>query len=153
MKLSLKSYSGFFYLVLFQIWKIKIGTQPSQNQPIFLFYLYIVLLFSVYIYWLVFVWFVFILLIIQSRRISVTDALSHPYLDEGRLRYHSCMCKCCKSQGTNPNITARRFTPDFEPVAPVPFQDSWEQDLTSTRQVRGNSRVWLRLSDFLSFFI
>ncbi|KAK2710958.1 serine/threonine-protein kinase NLK-like [Artemia franciscana] len=71
-----------------------------------------------------------------SRRISVTDALSHPYLDEGRLRYHSCMCKCCKSQGTNPNITARRFTPDFEPVAPVPFQDSWEQDLTSTRQVR-----------------
>nr|CAG4635420.1 EOG090X04Z1 [Artemia franciscana] len=77
-----------------------------------------------------------------SRRISVTDALSHPYLDEGRLRYHSCMCKCCKSQGTNPNITARRFTPDFEPVAPVPFQDSWEQDLTSTRQVRGNFRVW-----------
>ena len=31
------------------------------------------------------------------KRISVTDALSHPYLDEGRLRYHTCMCTCCKT--------------------------------------------------------
>ena len=32
-----------------------------------------------------------------ERRISVSDALSHPYLDEGRLRYHTCMCSCCHS--------------------------------------------------------
>ena len=31
----------------------------------------------------------------QTKRISCSDALSHPYLDEGRLRYHSCMCDCC----------------------------------------------------------
>lgn len=30
-------------------------------------------------------------------RITATDALSHPYLDEGRLRYHTCMCSCCKN--------------------------------------------------------
>ena len=29
------------------------------------------------------------------KRISVADALTHPYLDEGRLRYHTCMCTCC----------------------------------------------------------
>ncbi len=27
-----------------------------------------------------------------DKRIDVYDALNHPYIDEGRLRYHSCMC-------------------------------------------------------------
>jgi nemo like kinase len=35
-----------------------------------------------------------------DKRISVTEALNHPYLDEGRLRYHSCMCACCHSTPT-----------------------------------------------------
>merc|ERR1712051_142567 len=30
-----------------------------------------------------------------DKRIGVVEALNHPYLDEGRLRYHSCMCSCC----------------------------------------------------------
>ncbi|VDP87266.1 unnamed protein product [Echinostoma caproni] len=29
------------------------------------------------------------------KRISATDALNHPFLEEARLRYHSCMCSCC----------------------------------------------------------
>ncbi|CAH8517005.1 unnamed protein product [Heterobilharzia americana] len=29
------------------------------------------------------------------QRISATDALNHPFLEEARLRYHSCMCSCC----------------------------------------------------------
>lgn len=28
-------------------------------------------------------------------RITATDALNHPFLEEARLRYHSCMCSCC----------------------------------------------------------
>merc|ERR1719476_1194018 len=28
-----------------------------------------------------------------EKRIGVLEALNHPYLDEGRLRYHSCVCK------------------------------------------------------------
>ncbi|KAL3320836.1 Lit-1p [Cichlidogyrus casuarinus] len=30
-------------------------------------------------------------------RISATDALHHPYLEDARVRYHSCMCTCCDS--------------------------------------------------------
>ncbi|TNN07088.1 Serine/threonine-protein kinase NLK2 isoform 1 [Schistosoma japonicum] len=29
------------------------------------------------------------------QRISAADALNHPFLEEARLRYHSCMCSCC----------------------------------------------------------
>jgi len=32
-----------------------------------------------------------------DQRTNVEDALKHPYLDEGRLRYHSCMCSCCST--------------------------------------------------------
>nr|UEC49170.1 nlk [Hofstenia miamia] len=66
-----------------------------------------------------------------DKRISVTDALNHPFLDEGRLRYHSCMCTCCviTPQGT------RQHTNDFEPVCRVPFDDLYE-DLTSSQAVK-----------------
>jgi len=61
-----------------------------------------------------------------SKRITATDALAHPYLDEGRLRYHSCMCKCCH---TTP--AGRQYTTDFEPVCHAPFSYHFEDDLTS----------------------
>ncbi|CAG0879602.1 unnamed protein product [Cyprideis torosa] len=63
-----------------------------------------------------------------DKRISCYDALAHPYLDEGRLRYHSCMCKCCKT-GSH----SREYTNDFEPVAKVAFDDKWEKEITSLR--------------------
>lgn len=34
-----------------------------------------------------------------EKRVNVVEALNHPYLDEGRLRYHSCMCTCCTNNG------------------------------------------------------
>lgn len=68
-----------------------------------------------------------------DKRITVADALAHPYLDEGRLRYHSCMCKCCYSLA-NGN---RRFTLQFEPTASDVFDDEWERRLTSVMQVKG----------------
>jgi len=34
-----------------------------------------------------------------EKRVNVVEALNHPYLDEGRLRYHSCMCSCCTNNG------------------------------------------------------
>lgn len=71
---------------------------------------------------------------IQDKRISVIDALAHPYLDEGRLRYHSCMCKCC----FNTSGGMRQYTGDFEPAATQPFDDLWERKLTSVQQVKGN---------------
>ena len=63
------------------------------------------------------------------------DALAHPYLDEGRLRYHSCMCKCCCTTLSG----MRQYTSDFEPVAPHSFDDLWEKKLTSVQQVKGET--------------
>lgn len=75
-----------------------------------------------------------------DKRISVTEALNHPYMDEGRLRYHSCMCACCHSAPSG----MRQYTRDFEPVAEEPFDDSWECELT------GVSKVKQRLHKFIS---
>lgn len=75
------------------------------------------------------------LVVVQDKRISVIDALAHPYLDEGRLRYHSCMCKCCYTTSSG----MRQYTADFEPAATQPFDDLWERKLTSVQQVKGEN--------------
>lgn len=63
--------------------------------------------------------------VFQDKRLNVTEALAHPYLDEGRLRYHSCMCTCCAST----NCGGRQYTHDFEPTAPHAFDDTWENEV------------------------
>ncbi|XP_008306836.1 serine/threonine-protein kinase NLK [Cynoglossus semilaevis] len=66
-----------------------------------------------------------------SKRISAKDALAHPYLDEGRLRYHTCMCKCCYTTSSG-----RVYTSDFEPITNLKFDDGFEKNLSSVRQVK-----------------
>ncbi|XP_053202530.1 serine/threonine-protein kinase NLK-like [Panonychus citri] len=66
-----------------------------------------------------------------DKRISCTNALSHPYLDEGRLRYHSCMCRCCHTIGG-----VRRYASDLEPLACAVFDDGFERGLHSVHQVK-----------------
>lgn len=73
----------------------------------------------------------------QDKRISVVDALAHPYLDEGRLRYHSCMCKCCYTTASG----MRQYTSELETTAPQSFDDHWERKLTSIQQVKGKKTV------------
>ncbi len=68
-----------------------------------------------------------------DKRVSVSEALNHPYLDEGRLRYHSCMCGCCH---TNARTNLRQFALAFEPVADRAFDDEWERELTATAKVK-----------------
>lgn len=70
--------------------------------------------------------------VLQDKRISCADALTHPYMDEGRLRYHSCMCRCCQN-----TPAGRQYVADFEPVSPHIFDDCFEKDLTSVHQVKG----------------
>lgn len=72
----------------------------------------------------------------QAKRISGSDALSHPYLDEGRLRYHTCMCQCCYSVASG-----RVYTRDFEPAAERPFSHSYENSLLSVWQGKGAVRA------------
>lgn len=74
----------------------------------------------------------------QAKRISAKDALSHPYLDEGRLRYHTCMCTCCFSVSSG-----RVYTSDFEPRADPKFDGSYEKNLTSVWQVKGSCCLFL----------
>ncbi|EDO30527.1 predicted protein [Nematostella vectensis] len=66
-----------------------------------------------------------------NKRISCIDALSHPYLDEGRLRFHTCMCKCCQ---TTP--AGRQYVSDFEPVNPARFDDSYEYNLNDISSIK-----------------
>ncbi|KAK1133993.1 hypothetical protein K0M31_011778 [Melipona bicolor] len=72
-----------------------------------------------------------------DKRITVVDALAHPYLDEGRLRYHSCMCTCCYTTSGG----LRQYTGDFEPATSHPFDDLWERKLTTVQQVKGKNRA------------
>jgi nemo like kinase len=65
------------------------------------------------------------------KRISVMDALSHPYLDEGRLRYHTCMCTCCTTTSSG-----RQYADEFEPCAPCPYDLSYEDRLYTVHQVK-----------------
>lgn len=66
-----------------------------------------------------------------DKRISVYDALAHPYLEEGCLRYHSCMCKCCVSENGK-----RKYCTDLEPISSRPFNDNFLRDLFSVQQVK-----------------
>jgi len=66
-----------------------------------------------------------------SKRISVADALTHPYLDEGRLRFHTCMCTCCISTSNG-----RKYANDLEPCAPAPYDLTYEDNLYSVYQVK-----------------
>lgn len=62
-----------------------------------------------------------------DKRISVEEALRHPYLEEGRLRFHSCMCSCCY---TKPNMPSRLFANDLDPCHETPFDPKWEKDMS-----------------------
>ncbi|XP_033628146.1 serine/threonine-protein kinase NLK-like [Asterias rubens] len=66
-----------------------------------------------------------------DKRISCTDALTHPYLEEGRLRYHTCMCRCCHN-----TAAGRQYTSDFEPAAPQRFTSEFEDGLCSVHEVK-----------------
>lgn len=82
----------------------------------------------------------------QAKRISGSDALSHPYLDEGRLRYHTCMCQCCYSVPSG-----RVYTRDFEPPADRNFSHSYDNSLLSVWQ--GKGRSYLVLFPLLLFLV
>uniref|UniRef100_A0A0N5AFT0 Serine/threonine kinase NLK n=1 Tax=Syphacia muris TaxID=451379 RepID=A0A0N5AFT0_9BILA len=61
-----------------------------------------------------------------EQRITVENALAHPYLEEGRMRFHSCMCSCCYTMPNNNRV----FTQDFDPLHEQPFDPKWEKELS-----------------------
>lgn len=61
-----------------------------------------------------------------DKRCSVDDALGHPYLEEGRLRFHSCMCSCCYTAASGQRV----YASEFEPKHNEPFEPKWEKELS-----------------------
>ncbi|UJR10150.1 hypothetical protein I4U23_014367 [Adineta vaga] len=64
------------------------------------------------------------------KRITINQALENNYIHEGRIRYHSCMCRCCFS---TPN--GRQYTVNLEPVRGFRYDDS-DESFTSLRQAK-----------------
>ncbi|CAF1200062.1 unnamed protein product [Adineta ricciae] len=64
------------------------------------------------------------------KRITITQALEHNYIHEGRIRYHSCMCRCCFS-----TPSGRQYTVNLEPVRGFRYDDS-DENFCSIRQAK-----------------
>ncbi|VDP16092.1 unnamed protein product [Soboliphyme baturini] len=73
-----------------------------------------------------------------DQRLTVEEALAHPYLEEGRMRFHSCMCNCC----TNTSNNMRVFASDLDPVHPQPFDASWEKELSHLSMFELRDRIY-----------
>ncbi|KAI6177534.1 Mitogen-activated protein kinase [Aphelenchoides bicaudatus] len=74
-----------------------------------------------------------------DKRISVVDALQSPYLTEGRLRFHSCMCSCCFNASKR---GGRNFTNDYEPDHDRPFNPLWEKELSRLSMFELRERMY-----------
>jgi nemo like kinase len=64
-------------------------------------------------------------------RISCSDALSHPYLDEGRLNYHNSLCSCCHTRNR-----IRSYSKDLEPSSISLFDSLYEDSVMSVPRLR-----------------
>ncbi|CAI4230581.1 unnamed protein product [Auanema sp. JU1783] len=60
-----------------------------------------------------------------DKRATVEMCLSHQYLADGRMRFHSCMCSCCYTKANNTRV----FTIDYDPSHEQPFDPKWEREL------------------------
>ena len=75
----------------------------------------------------------------QGKRLSCVDALYHPFLEDGRIRYHTFLCSCCH---TSVNGT-RQFCRELEPAATKKFDPSYEKELVSIVTAKGNLHAYL----------
>ena len=70
----------------------------------------------------------------QSKRLSCMDALYHPFLEEGRIRYHTFLCSCCHTPSTG---GGRKFCRDLEPGSPKKFDPGYERELSTIAKAKG----------------
>lgn len=66
-----------------------------------------------------------------DKRISCVDALYHPLLEDGRVRYHTFLCQCCQTVSGS-----RHFSGELEPSATKKFNPSYERELTSVPKAK-----------------
>lgn len=77
-----------------------------------------------------------------SKRISSVDALYHPFLDEGRIRYHTYLCTCCHTTFTN----NRMFSLDLEPSCPRKFDAVYEKKLRTVAETKAELHAYIKSS-------
>lgn len=81
---------------------------------------------------------------LQEKRISCVDALFHPFLEDGKMRYHTYLCSCCHTSSNGGRVFAR----ELEPSASFKFDFSYEKELTSIAKARGWSQTLQLRSTF-----
>lgn len=64
---------------------------------------------------------------------SCSEALRHVYLCDGRLRYHTSLCRCCFVTADGIRHASEQ---EFEPLPDRAFNDSYEAELRSVEDVR-----------------
>uniref|UniRef100_A0A915NJ95 Uncharacterized protein n=1 Tax=Meloidogyne floridensis TaxID=298350 RepID=A0A915NJ95_9BILA len=64
-----------------------------------------------------------------EKRITIDNALKHTFLEDGRMRFHSCMCSCCHSI-TFHGRRERVFCLELDPVHSNPFDAQWEKEMS-----------------------
>ena len=55
-----------------------------------------------------------------------------PFLSDGRLRFHSCMCSCCKMVNGK-----KMFTFDLEPIPIISYNDSYGSSMKNIIEAKG----------------
>ncbi|CAG5082709.1 Oidioi.mRNA.OKI2018_I69.PAR.g10188.t1.cds [Oikopleura dioica] len=76
----------------------------------------------------------------RHERISAKEALRSPFIDEGRVRFHSCMCTCCSSSLAG----YRQYCRDTEPVPAQVFSDQFELRLPSLHVAKETMYQFIR---------
>ncbi|KFD69120.1 hypothetical protein M514_18697 [Trichuris suis] len=73
-----------------------------------------------------------------DQRVGVENALGHPYLEEGRLRFHSCMCSCCRTTASG----QRAYAQELEPRHSEAFDVEWEKELSRLSMFDLRDRIY-----------
>lgn len=79
-----------------------------------------------------------------EKRISCVDALYHPFLDDGRMRYHSFLCSCCHAIGGGAGTAGRQYCQELEPVAKKKFDPSYEKELSTLPKAKAQLHYYIR---------
>ena len=84
----------------------------------------------------------------QEKRITCMDALYHPYLEEGRVRYHTYLCSCCYTD----TCGFHHYAPILEPSAAFSFNQDYEREFGSLSTVKGIFQylVWAWVTLYVS---
>lgn len=65
-------------------------------------------------------------------RISVLDALKHPYLNLSKVQYHTYLCTCCSKTESGCSVNFRTM----EPESSVKYDDRWELECITYEQLK-----------------